>query len=256
MAGFRLDRFLLMALLLTSAAVAVSAEDDDIDRTDFSDPALTEDVKVEAQGPHSDIETTYVLPDCPDGKVPIGGTSDLLVALANGGSKMFTISAIEAKLLRADGTVFQDLGRTDYSMSLGPLDQRSVRYPIELDDETALGTYTLTAKAFYSDKAKSPFFSDVVKESIELVPAPPDRKAQMQMLQVGLGGVGGLLLVVSALRLLFGGSADKSKGGGSKAKPAKATGSGSSNPVAQNEWLKDTLAVNEGRSPKKTSRKK
>jgi hypothetical protein len=49
------------------AAVAVSAEDndDDVDRTDFSDPALSADPV--AQGPHSDISSAWILPEYTDG---------------------------------------------------------------------------------------------------------------------------------------------------------------------------------------------
>lgn len=99
--AFRFDRFLVIALILTSAAVAVSAEDDDVDRTDYSDPALSEDgacarskmavhgfhtashadrcctrcvsvsaVKLEATGPHSDIETAWILPEAADNSMP------------------------------------------------------------------------------------------------------------------------------------------------------------------------------------------
>ena len=60
----------LLAFCLVVAAVCVAAEDDnaddmDIDRTHFEDPALMEDPV--AKGPHSEIEASWVLPESPDG---------------------------------------------------------------------------------------------------------------------------------------------------------------------------------------------
>ena len=109
----------------------------DIDRTDFSDPALSEDAV--ATGPHSEVEPAWILPDSPDGKVPVGGTSDLLVALANGGSKMFNVTNIDVTLTSANGHPTLKLGPVVYGQSLGPREQRSFRYPLELDEETPLG---------------------------------------------------------------------------------------------------------------------
>jgi len=247
--AFRLDRFLVIALILTSAAVAVSAEEE-VDRTDFSDPALSEDVKIEATDSHSDIEPAWILPESPESKVPIGSITDLLVAMANNGNKMFNMSHIEAKLQRPDGSTYKELGRYEYGQPLGPHEQRSFRYPIELDAEASLGQYTLVANAFYADKAKSPFVNLVVNDAVELVPTPPDRKAQLLMLQMGLGGVGVLLIIASVARLLLGGGGEKGKGSVAK----KAKSADAPDAVQSNEWLKGTLAGSENRSPKKSKR--
>ena len=60
---------LMHPTLITLAALAGAlADDDDVDRTDFSDPALSEDKDaLGPQGPHSDVEPAWILPDCPDG---------------------------------------------------------------------------------------------------------------------------------------------------------------------------------------------
>lgn len=53
-------------------------------------------------------------------EIPIGGTTDLLVAMANSGGKSFNMSHIEAKLLGKDGKVFKDLGRCDACAAATP----------------------------------------------------------------------------------------------------------------------------------------
>ncbi|KOO21140.1 hypothetical protein Ctob_001834 [Chrysochromulina tobinii] len=252
--AFRIDRFLIIALILTSAAVAVSAEEseapDEVDRTDFSDPSLSEDIKLTATESHSDIEPAWILPESPDStKLHIGGTTDLLVAMINNGNKMFNMSHIVVKLRTSDGTLYKDLGRFEYGQPLGPREQRSFRYPLELDAEETLGTYKLEATAYYNDKEKYPFLNVVVNQSFELVPARPNRESQMQMLQMGLGGVGMLLILASVAKLLTGGGgAAKAKEGAAKKAKAPA--------AVENEWLAGTLAGTENRSPKKDKSKR
>lgn len=181
-------------------------------------------------------------------EVSIGGITDLLVAMSNNGAKMFNMSHVDVQLLSADGKVYKELGRYEYGQPLGPREQRSFRYPMELDADTKLGEYTMVALAYYNDKQKSPFFSEVVKEPVTLVPALPDRKAQLHMVQVGLGAVGVLLIVASAAKLL-GGGGEKSKGSSSKKdSDKKARG-------AADDWLEGNLAGSANPSPKKSKAK-
>ena len=78
-------------------------------------------------------------------EIPIGRTNDLLVALANMGSKMFNVTHIEGELQDAKGSgeVLISLGRTDYGQSLGPKEQRSFRFPMALGAEEKLGVSNL-----------------------------------------------------------------------------------------------------------------
>lgn len=247
----RVSRVMLLALILTSAAMVVSADegssvDDDIDRTDFTEDHLKSDV---ASGPHSEIEPAWILPDCPDGKVPIGGTSDMLVALANTGSKMFNITHIEGKLLNAEGKQVIKLGRYDYGQSVGPREQRSFRYPMTLSEEAPLGEYTLIARAYYTSREKDPFVSVVYNETTTLVPPLPSPAAQLRMLQMALGGVGALVIALLVLR------SRTPSGSPSKASKKAATTEGKAAATGGNEWLSGTLAGSEHRSPKKGKKK-
>jgi len=246
--AFRWQRFLCIFLVLTTAAVAVSAQDDDdVDRSDFSDPALSEDAV--ASGAHSDIETTWILPESPDGKVPVGGTSDLVIALANGGAKNFNVSAIEGQLLTTGGKLVRRLERYEYGQSLGPHEQRSFRYPLPISAEMPLGQYTLIARAFYNTRDKEPFVSVVYNETTELVPPLPSPAAQLRMLQMALGGVGALLIALLVLR------SRSPSGSPSKASKKAATTEGKYAAAGGNEWLSGTLAGSESRSPKKGKKK-
>lgn len=182
---------------------------------------------------------------CACAEVPVGGSADLLIALANSGNKMFNVSAIEAKLLTLGGKFVAKLDRTEYGQPLGPFEQRSFRYPLPISAEMPLGQYTLIARAFYNTRDKEPFVSVVYNETTELVPPPPDKAAQMRMLQLGIGGVGALIVVVALARLLTGG------GSSASSKPKKAAAAGEASKAPGNEWLSGTLAGTEQRSPKK-----
>lgn len=252
----RVARFLLLALVLTSAAVAVSAQDEvntddiEIDRTDFTEEHLKSDEELGATEAHGDIEPAWIFPESPDSKLPVGGTTDLLVALANGGARMFNVSHMEAQLLDAAGAALK-LPRVEYGQPLGPHEQRSFRYPIFLDKEAALGEYTLVSQIYYNTRDKEPFVSLVCNETVELVPPLPTGDAQMLMLQAGLGVVGVLIVGLLAARAAMT-SAD------SKAKPSKKGKGGSEDSAASaaaaNEWLAGTLAATEGRTLKKTKK--
>jgi hypothetical protein len=251
----RVARCLVIALVLTSAAVAVSAQEtedsgypvDDVDRTDFSEEHLkSDDEAVGPTGPHSDVEPAWIFPDSPDSKLPVGGTTDLLVALANSGSKMFNVSHVEGQMLDGAGKLALTLPRVEYGQSLAPQEQRSLRYPITLDKEAPLGEYTLVAKVYYNTRAKEPFVATVLNETVELVPPLPSGDAQLRMMQAALGLVGVLVVLLLIVRSSMA-SAD------AKGKPGKkAKSNGAADPAANNEWLKGTLAGTEGRVPKKT----
>lgn len=156
-----------------------------MDRTDFSDPSLQEDAV--ATGPHSEVEPAWILPDCPDGKMPVGGTNDLLVALANAGSsnKKFNVTHIESTLQSLDGHPTVKVDRFVYNEDLGAGIQRSFRYPIALDAETPLGEYQLVARVYYTaTRGQDPFVSLVCNETMELVPPLPTGNLQELLLQV------------------------------------------------------------------------
>ena len=178
------------------------------------------------------------------------------MALANSGSSMFNVSHIEGELMDAEGkTIVLSLGKTEYGQSLGPREQRSFRFPMPLDAEQKLGDYTLVARAFYNKRDKSPFVSAVVNDSVELVPPLPTADL-MKMLQLGLVGVASLSIFALAAKLLFGGgasSAGSEKKAAAKKAAAAAAGNGGGAPA--NEWLKDTLAGSENKSPKKAKKR-
>ena len=225
------------ALLVALLVAAVVAEDDDVDRTDFSDPALSEDKVVSATGPHSEVEPAWILPDCPDGKVPVGGSTDMVVALYNSGASMFNVSHIEAELLTPAGKSVAKLDRYEYGQPLGPREQRSFRYPMPISAEMPLGEYLLVASAYYNSRDKSPFVSLVCNETAELVPPLPDKDAHLQMLQMGVGGAVAVLVLVLLGRLLLGGSS------GVKAAKAEKKKSNGGSTVDSNEWLSGTVSV-------------
>lgn len=54
----------LSPVLLHPTVLLAAEEVDDVDRTDFSDPALSEDKKTTTHhGPHSEVEAASLLPD-------------------------------------------------------------------------------------------------------------------------------------------------------------------------------------------------
>lgn len=214
-----------------------------MDRTDFTEEHLkTEPV---ATGPHSEVEVAWIFPENPDGKLPVGGSTDLLVALSNSGSKMFNVSRVEGKLLTGDGKLVVKLPSFEYGQPLGPREQRSFRFPIVLEEEAKLGEFTLTTSIYYNSREKDPFLAEVCKETVEVVPPLPSVDAQLRMLQVALGVVGLLIVVLLAVR--------GSSGGGSTTKVKKSAAEDPSG-AKSNEWLAGTLAHTEGKVPKKNKK--
>ena len=237
------------------AVVAVAAEEtaeDDVDRTDFTEEHLKSDEVKVGTIPHSDIEPAWIFPEASEGKLPVGDTTDLLVALANGGAKMFNVSHVEARLLDASGKLALKLPRFEYGQPLGPLEQRSYRYPIPIDEEAALGEYTLVAKVHYNTRDKEPFVSLVCNETVELVPPLPSADAQLRMVQAALGIGALLLLALFGFRAVAPAADAKSKP--SKKKAAAGEAASGENPAATNEWLSGTLAGSERKSPKKAKK--
>lgn len=184
----------------------------------------------------------------------MGRTNDLLVALTNSGSKMFNVTHIEGELMDADGKLtVLSLPKYDYGQSLGPREQRSFRFPMELDAEQKLGEYTLVARIYYATRDKQPFVTAVVHDVVELVPPLPTGEL-MKKLQLGVGVAGVLALVALVGKALLGGGSSPAAGEKKSArKAAAAAPSGGGEPV--NEWLKDTLAGSENKSPRKAKKK-
>ena len=209
---------------------------------------LKSDKVKEATEAHSDIDPAWIFPESPDSKLPVGGTTDLLVALANGGAKMFNVSHVAGQLLDASGKLAMTLDRFEYGQSLGPMEQRSFRFPLTFDAEMALGEYTLIAKVYYNTRDKEPYVSLVCKETVELVPPLPTGMSSESMMQAALG-----LLGVIVLGLL----GSKAAGGGGEAKPkAGKKGKAEAEPDETKEdvWLAGTLAGAEKRSPRKAKK--
>ena len=88
---------------------------------------------------------------------------------------------------------------------------------------------------------------------MELVPPLPTGEL-MKKLQLGVGVAGGLALVALVGKALLGGGSSPAAGEKKSArKAAAAAPSGGGEPV--NEWLKDTLAGSENKSPRKAKKK-
>ena len=245
------------ALVLTSAALlsvqgAAPTEEDDVDRTDFSEPHLGSDPKA-ATAPHEDIASTWIFPDSPDNKLPVSSTTDLVVAMANGGSKMFNVSHVVGWLLDADGKLALKLPRTEYGQALGPLEQRSLRIPLALDSEMAIGDYTLAIKLFYNTRDKENFVSNVLNETVELVHPPPLGGLQLLTMVQPAFGIAAVLLVGLLVSRVAVPSGD------SKSKPGKKSKAGSKDgkaaeAAAGSEWLSGTLARTEKPTSKKSKK--
>jgi hypothetical protein len=221
-------------------AVLTTAEHDN---SDFMEEHLKTDEPAFATEAHPDIDLAWILPECPDGKVPIGSSSDMLAALNNVGSKMFNVTHIEGKFFDAAGSVIFKLARYDYGQPLGPHEQRSFRYPLVLPNDAPLGEYTLTARAYYASRDREKFVSVVYNETTTLVAPLPSSQSEQLILQVGL-----LSTSVIVLGMLVRQSLTRRAGKYGK-KPA--AGYGNHPTSSTNDWLNGTLVSNESRSIKK-----
>jgi len=242
----RLSRMLLLALLMTSAVLLVAEDapaEDDVDRTDFTEAHLKEDEPAQGPtGPSEDIEAVSLLPDLlEESKVPVGTSNQLLVSLANLGSRMFNVSHIVGSLSDPEtGKKVASFKKKVFGDPLPPREQRSFVYTFMPKAESKLGEYQLSFTAYYSaGKGLDPFLDVVYNETIELVPKPvePDET----MLYVAVGGGAGLLILVLGY-LMMGGS-KKAPASPTKKAAAKATSGGEDT----SEWLAGTLAGTEGK---------
>jgi len=216
--------------------------EDDVDRTDFSDPSLNPDLdKVRLPtGPHSEVETTSLLVDLINEKVPVDTTSYLLVALSNLGPKMFNVSAASGTLSSEDGKVLQQFAKQQYGDPLGPREQRSVLFGFTPSEETSPGTYKLEFKIFYNNRDNDQFVDTVFNETVELVPKPLSMEATLRVVKF----VGGGLMLLLLLPMMF-----RSRGGKPKAEKAKADAKSTSS--GDDEWLAATLAGTENQLKKR-----
>lgn len=251
----RLSRTLLLALLMTSAVLLVAedasatTEEDDVDRTDFTEAHLKEDTPSGPTGPSEDIETVSLLPDLLDEtKVPVGTPNQLLVSLANLGSRMFNMSHIDGTLTDLEtGKKVASFKKKVFGEPLPPKEQRSFVYTFVPKAESQLGEYRLSFTAYYSaGKGLDPFLDVVYNETVELTPKPPE--PDDTMLYVAVGGGAGLLLLVVAYFLM---PAKKAP-----ASPKKAAKSPASADDTKSEWLAGTLAGSEGKSSRRGAKKK
>jgi len=250
----RVTRLFLLVCLLSSAVLLVaeedpaSAETDDVDRTDFSDPALQEDI-VTPVGPNSEVEPASLMPDLlEDGKVPQGVESHLLISLANLGSKMFNVTGADGVLQDAEtGKRLQKFAKYEFGEPLNPREQRSFRFGFTPKEQLKLGDYRFVFSVYYTNKDKDPFVDVVYNETATLVVKPPSTEDTLLYAAVG---VGVLLLAVLLYALV-----PKSKGAkkaAAKEAAAKKAPAAKATPAVADEWLAGTLAG--GVSPKKKKR--
>lgn len=238
----------MLVCLLSSAALVVAEEDpaaadDDVDRTDFSDPALKSDI---ATGSNSEVEPASLMPDLlEDGKVPQAVESHVLVSLANLGSKMFNVTAVDGELLEAEtGKRLQKFDKVQYGEPLNPREQRSFRYGFTPKETLKLGEYRFVFSVYYTNKEKDPFVDVAFNETATLVAAPVSSEETMMMAAVGggvllLGALGFMLMPTKGGKAPAADKAAKKAAGGSKAEG--------------DEWLAGTAAID---SPTKKKSKR
>mmetsp|Transcript_9323 Transcript_9323/g.20331 ORF Transcript_9323/g.20331 Transcript_9323/m.20331 type:complete len:248 (-) Transcript_9323:211-954(-) len=238
-------RLVLISLLAASARLmlAEDTENDDVDRTDFSDSATSED-NVHPLGASTEVEHVSMMPDlATPGKVPAGVDSVLLVALSNLGPRMYNVTDIDGYLVDvASSKKVELLKKRTYGESLKPHEQGTYRYAFAPSDERKLGEYRFIFSAYYTNKEKEPFVSVVFNETAELVAAPLSDEHLKIMYAAAAGAV---LLVVIIAKLFSGGKAKSTEATSSKASKAAAKDSSGAD-----EWLKNTSASSEGKSKK------
>lgn len=181
-------RYVLFMTLLLSSAAVIAAADTDVDRTDFSDPALRSDLdKPKVLMPHEDVEPSSMVVHPIGESLPIGVPSYLLVALANSGPKMFNVTKINGIVSDVTtGKILANFTRRMYGEPLGPREQRSFRYPFVPNKKLSPGEYRMIFSAFYSNRDKQPFSTIVYNETNLLVPGPPE-KSDLPLAQIAIG---------------------------------------------------------------------
>jgi len=238
-------RFCLYSAVLFSCAAVIAAVEDDVDRTDFSDPALSSDLdKKKPLGPHDDVEATSMIVQPIGESLPIGVASYLLVALSNVGPKMFNVTKINGVVTDIKtGEKVGNFSRKIYGDPLGPREQRSFRYPMVPSKKLSPGEYRMAISAFYNNRDKEPFVSVVFNETKVLV-AGPGEPMNLPLGEIAMG-VAALLAIAVAYTTFA--PAPSSKGPKDNTKPSEPT-----------QWLPantDILAANSPGKKKKASRK-
>jgi len=239
---------LFLTLLLSSAAVIAAVDaDDGVDRTDFSDPALSSDLdkKPKTLLPHTDVEASSMIVQPIGENLPIGVASYLLVSLANLGSKMFNVTKINGQLSDVrTGKALANFTRRMYGDPLGPREQRSFRYQFVPNKKLSPGEYRIVFSAFYSNRDKEPFSTVVYNETNVLVPGPPE-PSELPLLNIAMGVAAALAIAIAYTQF-------------SSAPTAKSAQSGDTRPAEEaTQWLPgNTDVLSASPRKKKTAAKR
>jgi len=239
--------------MLLSAAVVMRAEDD-IDRTDFSDPALKEDIE---EGPSQHVVSASLLPDAIENKIEIGANNTLLVSLSNLGGKMYNVTYIDGHLETV--STAERLGnfrRQSYGDALGPREQRSFRYLFVPPTSLKPGEYRLTCAIHYQNRDMARFVDVIFNETVTLVPLTRGVMSSDTLLLGSSVIAAGVLLFAIMYNLGAGaGSAGEPSKGKAKEKATASVKNPQSGSQETSEWLQGTLAGSEGRAVARKKKK-
>lgn len=219
-------RTLLVALACTLAVGVVYAEadeTDDVDRTDFSDPALHEDTLEPPK--HADfIDHVAVLPEKAHF---IGANNTLVFALTNARGRMVTVTHAAGVVESAEtGEEIAKMRKTVFNTSLAMGTQQTYRHLFVPSMRLSPGEYRLVFKAYFRNRDMERYEVTVLTETLQLEPAPAEPIDVRVFYAAAAGGV--LLLVVAALSSRGGGK----KPSGAHAKSTKAGGASKKAKVA------------------------
>mmetsp|Transcript_2388 Transcript_2388/g.7796 ORF Transcript_2388/g.7796 Transcript_2388/m.7796 type:complete len:249 (+) Transcript_2388:50-796(+) len=236
-------------LLLSSAALLFADEEIDVDRTDFSDPALS--AELEAEGPSEHVESAALLPDAIDDKVEIGANNTLLIALSNLGGKMYNVTHVDGHLEElGSGKQLGKFRRQSFGEPLGPREQRSFRYlfvpPLSIKPDA----YRLVFSIYYQNRDAAKFVDAIFNETASLVPAT-DLGIDADMMLLAGGAAAGAAMLFAIGYLLSSGSGAPPAKAKKAAASAKASGNGEAS-----EWLQGTAAGSEGKPRSGRSKKR
>ena len=236
---------LALACLLAVGGRAETDDLDDVDRTDFSDPALREDTP-EAPKQADFIDHVAVLPEK---ALFIGANNTLVFALTNARGRMITVTHAAGVVESAEtGEVIAKMRKTVFNTSLAMGSQQTYRYLFVPSMRLSPGEYRLVFKAYFRNRDMARYEVTVLTETLQLELAPAEPTDVRVLYAAAAGGV--LLLVVAIL---------SSRGGGKKPSGAhvKSTKAGGASKKAKdaatggNEWLAETLAGSEASPVKK-----
>lgn len=189
---------LFLALLLSSSVAIVAAEgDDDVDRTDFSDPSVDSslDKKKAVLGASPDIEPSSMIVEPIGESLPIGVPSYLLVSLANVGvnSKIYFVSKINGVVKDIKtGEAVANFSKLEFEEKsddgkILPREQKSFRFPFKPKKTLSPGEYQLVFSVFYHNREKEAFSAVVYDEKAVLVPGPREPTPMPDLSNVALG---------------------------------------------------------------------